>query len=231
MMSIPTILSTKKVFDFRSLNDENGKPLRHGIYMHDRVFQNNDHQGHWTFASRNENPSLTAVKANAVVIVARVGNKILIADEYRVPLAGREYGFPAGLCENGQSFEENAVRELREESGLHAVCVYPQLTTGVLVSSAGLSDEAVKIVFMEAEGVVSHHLCEPSESIHAELMDYSKVMDVFHNKNILQSAKTWGIMWGWWINGYIAFAPSFYPFDPVFINWTNKNTDQESFTV
>jgi ADP-ribose pyrophosphatase len=170
-----------------------------------REFTHKDHHGVWTYASRNESPGDLVV--NAVVIVAKVDEQVLVTDEFRVPLARREYGFPAGLCEPGESRVAAAVRELREESGLYATGVYTEATTPPLVSSAGLSDECVEMVFAEAEGEISHDLCEPSESIHAELMDVEQISDLIFNRSLVISGKAWGIMWGWWMMGKVYLVP------------------------
>lgn len=221
------IVSTRPVFDFRNERGADGKPLRHGLFMHARDYRVGDRVNTWTYASRNENPS--GLVANAVVVVGKVGDRVLIADEFRVPLGCREYGFSAGLMEPGEIPEDAAIREFREEVGLWATHVYPRLTTPLLVSSAGLSDEAVQIVFLEAEGEVNHKLCEPSEDIHAELMDFEQVMQIFHRKDLAVSAKAWGVMWGWSLAGYLAFGPAGYPEERVPVQWTDKGTPSESF--
>ncbi len=227
-MSIPQILSTQQVFDFRTLEDTNGKRLKQGINMFRRRFRNGDYTGDWTFASRNHRPE--QVIANAVVIVARVGNRALITQEYRVPLQGIEIGFPAGLLNREETPERGAVRELREETGLYATRVYESLTTPLLPSSAGLSDEAVQIVFVEAEGRITDDLCEPGESIYAELMDIGQISKLIFNRNNLISGKAYGIMYAWWLSGAIQFQPSAYLLSSTLeVKWANKDTPQEEF--
>ena len=56
---------------------------------------------------------------------------MVIIREYRVPLDGYEYGFPAGLVDNGESLEQAARRELMEETGLRV---------GELISMGGYVD-------------------------------------------------------------------------------------------
>src|SRR5690349_9116901 len=89
-----------------------------------------DKTGDWTFASR-KNPPMAAtgrIEPDAVVIVPTwvesensatpSEKKLVVTREFRIPLAGDYYGFPAGLIEKGQTPVQAAERELREETGL-----------------------------------------------------------------------------------------------------------------
>lgn len=99
--------------------------------------------GHWTYAQR---PNVTG--AIAIVAVTDEG-QLLLVDQFRVPLHGRVIELPAGLVgdEAGQrdeSIEMAAQRELEEEVGYRAQ-KFQVLTVGV--SSAGLSDESIHLVY------------------------------------------------------------------------------------
>ena len=64
----------------------------------------------WQVASRAKEPKCITKKfavPDAVVIVPfhSAENKIVITKEYRIPLADFEYGFPAGLIDEGETLE------------------------------------------------------------------------------------------------------------------------------
>jgi ADP-ribose pyrophosphatase len=103
--------------------------------------------GRWTYAQR---PNASAAVAIAAVTAE---GRLLLVDQYRIPVKGRVIELPAGLVgdEAGheqESLEDAARRELLEEAGFQAQRM--QVLTAA-VSSAGLTDEAVHL--MHATGL------------------------------------------------------------------------------
>ena len=77
----------------------------------------------WQVATRAAQPKcVTGVfqPPDAVVIVPLhvASGALVMTREYRVPLADFEYGFPAGLVDEGEGIEDAVRRELWEETGL-----------------------------------------------------------------------------------------------------------------
>ena len=91
-------------------------------------------------------------KPNAVVMVLtdESGELILVNREYRMAMAQWIYNFPAGLIDPGESPEESARRELREETGLRIVRIDDVLDNSY--SAVGFSNERNVCVFGIAEG-------------------------------------------------------------------------------
>lgn len=56
----------------------------------------------------------------AVMILALEGDNVLMIEEYAVGIEGYELGFPKGLIDAGETPEQAAVRELKEEVGMGA---------------------------------------------------------------------------------------------------------------
>ena len=156
-------------------------------------------QGEWTFASRSPDPQL-APSINAVIVVAMVrtdaGPRLLCTSEFRIPIGCREYGFCAGLIDKGETPEEAAARELKEETGLTVTKVV--LVSPPIVSSAGLSDESVQLVFVEAEGEISTAGQESHEDIKpffADAETIARMVQMTEEFDGAIAAKAWPVLW------------------------------------
>ena len=148
----------------------------------------------WQMASRQNEPKcLTGSyhRPDAVVIVPfhTVRNKMVITREYRVPLDGYEYGFPAGLVDSGESVEQAARRELMEETGL-TVSRFIKASPPIY-SSAGMTDESVTMVYVECEGEPSNSANTEFELIETLLISRKEAVDLLNDTTLKFDAKAW----------------------------------------
>lgn len=126
-------------------------------------YDNNDKLKVWNWIRRIGNKK-------AVVVVAQHENgRLVVTKEFRVPLNGYEYGFPAGLIDTGETPEEAAVRELKEETGFDVEEILS--VSPAIYSSAGLTNESVHIVRCKVKGKSSQDGNEGSEDITTYLLD------------------------------------------------------------
>jgi len=125
----------------------------------------------------------------AVMIIATVGEKLVVTKEFRVPIGGCEYGFPAGLIDDGETAEDAARRELGEETGLELTEILA--SSQPVFNSPGLSDEAITIVYARAAGTPSRDRLEADEDIQTLLLDRDGVAAVLADKSNLIGAKAW----------------------------------------
>ena len=157
-------------------------------------FEHEGNEGEWIFFSRKKEQTPEAkAKPDAIVIVPFVRLRpdgrthMLITKEFRVPLADYEYGFPAGLVEPGQTYEETARRELKEETGFKVTKVL--FTSPPIYSSAGATDESVALVFVLAEPDG-----EPNREEHEDISNI--LLDMTQTSLLLDLAATHGLKIG-----------------------------------
>jgi len=151
----------------------------------DRTYEIKGNTKHWQFVTRR-----TGV--NAVMIVATIGDNIIITREYRAPLGGYEWGFPAGLIDDGESVEDAAYREIKEETGFSLFGI--NRVSPFVYNSAGLTDEAIAIVYCEARGGVGEPDLQDSEDITTYVATRAEVSDLLKDSSAMISAKAWIIL-------------------------------------
>jgi len=163
----------------------------------------------WQMATRQDKPKCVSGdfdRPDAVVIVPYhiERDRLVITREYRIPLAGVEYGFPAGLVDEGETIPETTIRELREETGL-TVSQILKISPPVY-SSAGMTDESVSMVYVECTGEVCTDGNAGSEQIEVLLVSPRDAGRLCRNPALKFDAKVWLVL--------TAFAGEAMPFQP-----------------
>lgn len=151
----------------------------------------------WHMVGRGAQPRcITGEKArpDAVIIVPyhRLEKKLVVIKEFRIPVGGYQYGFPAGLLDPGEAQAQAAGRELYEETGLKLVRLCRH--SPAIFSSAGITDEAIAMVFAEVEGTPSIRHNTDSEDIEISLMDRYEVKALLDRTDIVFGARAWLVM-------------------------------------
>ena len=152
---------------------------------------------HWYMVTRGERPKCIAgniQRPDAAIIVPyhRQADMLVVIKEFRVPVGGYQYGFPAGLLDPGEDLAVAAGRELYEETGLDLVRVYR--SSPAIFSSAGITDETVAMVFAEVAGTPGTSHNEDSEDIEVFLMDRDTLRDLLARDDIVFGARAWLVM-------------------------------------
>ena len=135
------------------IKKENGRYIN----RYDIVYETEDkNEKVYEIISRDKNlnsfEKLHGNKADAVVIIAtdENGERILLNKEYRLAVGDWVFNFPAGLIDKGETPNEAAVRELKEETGLDLYEVTDFI--GESYSAVGFSNEINVCVVGKARG-------------------------------------------------------------------------------
>ena len=180
------IKSIKKITDLKHLN------LFSILYLDQKNREKN-----WIFASRTNMPNpleKTGFLPDVVIIAAfhTIEQKLVLIKEFRLPLGGYQYGFPAGLVDKGETIEETAKRELWEETGLSMSRIIK--ISPPAFSSPGMTDEAVSLVFAECQGSPSNRFNEASEDIETLMVSREEALALMKDPASKWDVKTWLIL-------------------------------------
>lgn len=112
-------------------------------------------------------------------------DKVVLIRQYRYTLGGYVYEFPAGLVEPGEDFQQGAIREMYEETGLKLTPITvdsafekPYFTT------VGMTDESCATVYGYAEGEISTSAQEDSEEIEVVIADRDEVKRILKEERV-----------------------------------------------
>lgn len=134
----------------------------------------------WEVASRTKRNDI-GIDAVAIAPILVYPNKpaaTLIILQYRPPLNATCVEFPAGLIDAGESPEEAALRELKEETGYEGrvIDVLPTMANDPGMSSSNMQLAVVEVQLRDSDEPPEQHL-EEGEAIEPVLVPLSKLYD------------------------------------------------------
>jgi len=173
-----------KIIDSKKITD-----LPHVNLIQVRYEDRNGRNKAWVYASREN-----AGRPDAVVVVPfhEQKKKLVLIREFRVPLQGVQYGFPAGLVDPGETIEDAGKRELKEETGLTVSHVVRQ--GPAVYSSSGITDESVSLLYVTCQGRPSTRLNEGSEQIDVVLVSKDEARELLNRAHASFDVKTWIVL-------------------------------------
>ena len=111
-------------------------------------------------------------------------DKVVLIRQYRYPVDGYVYEFPAGLVEPGEDMLDAGVREMYEETGLDFTPVDGGSFSRPFFTTVGMTDESCGTVFGYCKGQPSVAHQEGSEDIQVVLADREECRRILKEERV-----------------------------------------------
>ena len=108
-------------------------------------------------------------------------DKLVLIRQFRYPINGYVYEFPAGLVEQGEDMLEAGIREMYEETGLHFEAIG---TAKPFFMTVGMTDESCGTVFGYCSGEPTAAHQEGTEDIQVVLADRAECRRILKEENV-----------------------------------------------
>ena len=161
------------------------------LYELDATFRDGSSAPYYVASRRKDVDCLKAVThdnhPDGVILYGIHGDnkdKVVLIRQYRYPLGGYVYEFPAGLVEPGEDMLQAGIREMYEETGLEftpaegGACSRPFFTT------IGMTDESCGTVYGYCSGIPSNSNQEGTEDIQVILADRNECRRILKEENV-----------------------------------------------
>jgi ADP-ribose pyrophosphatase len=166
----------KKLTDNRYLN----------LYELDATFRDGSRAPYYV-ASRRKSADLIKAASHdnhpdGVILCGVYGeekDRLVLIRQYRYPIDGYVYEFPAGLVEPGEDMVQAGIREMKEETGLS---FSPALATQPFFMTVGMTDESCGFVFGYCDGQPTNAHQEGSEDIQVVLADRAECRRILNEE-------------------------------------------------
>lgn len=169
------------------------------ITRYDLTYETVDHKlKTYEMISRNKNlttrEELANHPADAVVLIMHdeTGEKLLLNKEFRMACGEFVINFPAGLIDPGETFEQSAARELKEETGLDLVNITDVI--GESFSAIGFSNEKNICVIGVAKGNFAPST-STVEEIEAKWYTKAEVRELLKKEYFAARTQAYCYMW------------------------------------
>ncbi|MBO4937686.1 MAG: NUDIX domain-containing protein [Oscillospiraceae bacterium] len=175
------VKNVKKLTDNRFLN----------LYELDATFRNGSSAPYYVASRRKSIDQLKAIThdnhADGVILYGVHGenrDKVVLVRQFRYPLNGYVYEFPAGLVEPGEDILSAGIREMYEETGLDFKPVDAGSCSRPFFTTIGMTDESCGTVFGYCSGEPTNCHQEGSEDIQVVLADREECRRILREENV-----------------------------------------------
>ena len=111
-------------------------------------------------------------------------DKIVLIRQFRYPLGGYCYEFPAGLVEDGEDMVQAGIREMFEETGLTFKPKEADCCSKPFFTTIGMTDESCGTVYGYCSGIPSAQHQEASEDIQVVIADRAECRRILREENV-----------------------------------------------
>ena len=175
------IRGIKKLTDNKYLN----------LYEQDAVFRDGNSAPYYVASRRKSVDTLKSVThdnhPDGVILYGVYGeskDKVVLIRQYRYPVDGYVYEFPAGLVEPGENMLDAGIREIYEETGLEFTPVDGGSFCRPFFTTVGMTDESCGTVFGYCKGNPSVAHQEGSEDIQVVLADREECRRILKEEKV-----------------------------------------------
>ena len=124
---------------------------------------------------------------NGVIMYGVYGeqkDRVVLVRQYRYPIGGYVYEFPAGLVEANEELIDAGVREMFEETGLVFIPVEAGCYMKPFFTTVGMTDESCGTVFGYCSGTPTNTNQESSEDIQVIIADREECRRILREENV-----------------------------------------------
>ena len=161
------------------------------LYELDAQFRDGSRAPYYVASRRKTTDALKAVThdnhPDGVILYGVHGenkDKVVLIRQFRYPINGYVYEFPAGLVEPGEDMLEAGIREMFEETGLDFSPVDGGAYSQPFFTTVGMTDESCGTVFGYCSGEPSVANQEGTEDIQVVLADRKECRRILKEENV-----------------------------------------------
>jgi len=111
-------------------------------------------------------------------------DKVVLVRQFRYPINGYVYEFPAGLVEPGEDMLQAGIREMYEETGLEFTPADGGAYSRPFFTTVGMTDESCGTVFGYCSGTPTNSHQEGTEDIQVILADRTECRRILQEENV-----------------------------------------------
>ena len=161
------------------------------LYELDAVFRDGSRAPYYVASRRKDVDCIKAVThdnhADGVILYGVYGeekDKVVLIRQFRYPINGYVYEFPAGLVEPNEDMLEAGIREMQEETGLEFRPVDAGAYSRPFFTTIGMTDESCGTVYGYCSGTPSVAGQEGTEDIQVVLADREECKRILREENV-----------------------------------------------
>ena len=161
------------------------------LYQFSTVQRSGKHSKYYVSSRAKDPQHLKAVdhhtRPDGVILYGVYGEQkdhLVLIRQYRYPIGGYVYEFPAGLLDEGETAAEAGIREMFEETGLNFRPMDGGCYQRPFFTSVGMTDESCAMCFGYCDGEPTNAYQESSEDIQVVLADRDECRRILKEENV-----------------------------------------------
>lgn len=161
------------------------------LYQFSTVQRSGKHSKYYVSSRAKDPQHLKAVdhhtRPDGVILYGVYGEQkdhLVLIRQYRYPIGGYVYEFPAGLLDEGETAAEAGIREMFEETGLNFRPMDGGCYQRPFFTSVGMTDESCAMCFGYCDGEPTNAYQESSEDIQVVLADRDECRRILKEDNV-----------------------------------------------